>query len=768
MATVSSKTSSTTYTLGTATRGPFLVGFRIFDAAKSALRVWINGVETSGYTVSATFANGYSDGAEITLNTSRPAGTKVTIESVTPFARQDNFVNDSPSLTRLLNIEQGRQAAVARDLRRDVDRAIKAAPGAEPLLFPLPEADRVLMWDDEGVKLTNGPSADEIANAATYAAQAQAAAAAAQAVSPNALTVDSLAALIANTTFTYTAGQPLTVVSGNTITTRQEGFSYEVRPSNATNQHITTAGGVKLRVRVQSSVVDLKAFNPNDTGAADTSTQFQAAIDLLAAQGGGTVFVPQGTFRINAQIALKTNVSVVSLGAALETGVNDSEIVTMFRGSGIAFAKVIGFEVRNTLALSTGQFVNLADCMNCEVAENRLVNFPASDRGSIRIGGTVASSENLIRENEITGSLGNAIALVGVASRNRVEGNYIKDCQGNGILLQDDARRNTLSRNRTDSNTGALIAIDTGCNHNIVEANHAEGCGVSGIIVIGAFNAVTGNHCLRNVNNGIRVSGSSNAVTGNVCIANAALGGQHMGIRVVPADGGCGQNNLIVGNVCDDNTTAGPTQYEAIAVEEGAYDAWAAGVAVTTGEYRVNGLRLFRAATTGTTGATAPTHGSGEASDGGVTWQRIETFEQVANVYGNVVMANRLGRSVNGAGLISQQDPEYDPVEKSHGTFKFGRGIVLARREVTASATVSDDDYIIAVRSTSACTITLPLTTRLAPGRALIIKNELGATSGTITISGNGNLINGSATALITQSYGEARLYWASDRWIAS
>jgi hypothetical protein len=49
--------------------------------------------------------------------------------------------------------------------------------------------------------------------------------------------------------------------------------------------------------------------------------------------------------------------------------------------------------------------------------------------------------------------------------------------------------------------------------------------------------------------------------------------------------------------------------------------AWATGQSITAaGTLRVNAGRFYQATTTGTTGATAPVHGSGTLSDGGVSW----------------------------------------------------------------------------------------------------------------------------------------------------
>lgn len=57
---------------------------------------------------------------------------------------------------------------------------------------------------------------------------------------------DDVTALLADTTLTYTAGQPGTVAAGDYVQTRAEGFAYEVAAAGAVDQDETTAGGVKL------------------------------------------------------------------------------------------------------------------------------------------------------------------------------------------------------------------------------------------------------------------------------------------------------------------------------------------------------------------------------------------------------------------------------------------------------------------------------------------------------------------------------------------
>ena len=85
---------------------------------------------------------------------------------------------------------------------------------------------------------------------ATTATDAAAAAviSAAQAALYDGIWLDSVAALFADTALTYIAAQPGTVTAGDIIQTRSERYSYEVAASGASDQHISTAGGVKLYI----------------------------------------------------------------------------------------------------------------------------------------------------------------------------------------------------------------------------------------------------------------------------------------------------------------------------------------------------------------------------------------------------------------------------------------------------------------------------------------------------------------------------------------
>ena len=66
--------------------------------------------------------------------------------------------------------------------------------------------------------------------------------------SQNVKLLSNVSALLSDTVLTYVDGSVNTVATGDVIQTRSEGFSYQVASSGASNQHATTAGGVKLYV----------------------------------------------------------------------------------------------------------------------------------------------------------------------------------------------------------------------------------------------------------------------------------------------------------------------------------------------------------------------------------------------------------------------------------------------------------------------------------------------------------------------------------------
>lgn len=93
--------------------------------------------------------------------------------------------------------------------------------------------------------------------------------------------VSGVSTLLADTTLTYTAGQPGSVAAGDVVRTEEEGFAYEVALAGASDQDISTAGGVKL----YSLSGDVRAFGAVGDGVTDDTEAF----DDFFAYDSGTV-----------------------------------------------------------------------------------------------------------------------------------------------------------------------------------------------------------------------------------------------------------------------------------------------------------------------------------------------------------------------------------------------------------------------------------------------------------------------------------------------
>jgi hypothetical protein len=104
------------------------------------------------------------------------------------------------------------------------------------------------------------------------------------------ITFKDVPALLADTNFLQTD-----FTAGDTIRTNEEGFAYEVVSAD---QHVTTAGGVLLRIFAGDARLSVAAFGAVGDGVANDATAVQAAIAAAIAAGGGVVYFPAGEYLI--------------------------------------------------------------------------------------------------------------------------------------------------------------------------------------------------------------------------------------------------------------------------------------------------------------------------------------------------------------------------------------------------------------------------------------------------------------------------------------
>jgi hypothetical protein len=160
MATLSKTPRTTQIALSEASSGPFNLSFRLFDT--DDVTVYVNGVETDAFTLTAGFKDGYTDTASITLTTAAPASSVVTIDSDLFPWRQDDFIN-GPNLTQQMNVEAGRLWAAIADVKRDTKRAIRILDEIAPMSETASErANRMLQFALGGNAIEAGPTVAEL------------------------------------------------------------------------------------------------------------------------------------------------------------------------------------------------------------------------------------------------------------------------------------------------------------------------------------------------------------------------------------------------------------------------------------------------------------------------------------------------------------------------------------------------------------------------------------------------------------------------------
>lgn len=234
--------------------------------------------------VDYTFAGEGTSSGVVTLTTPANGTDAYSVYLSVPLERVSDFQFRGGFRSGPVNIELDRIWQALQNIKTIAQRTVflsRTSPLLPPLTFREDEDtnNRAIVFDETSEALIPGPTVDEI-EGATASAQ-EAADSAQEAALYEGPWLDDVSALIADTALTYTSGQPGTVAAGDIIRTRAEGFSYEVAASGATDHHVTTAGGVKLRAVPNNNIYSMLALNPN----ADGITNDKAKIDLLNVSG---------------------------------------------------------------------------------------------------------------------------------------------------------------------------------------------------------------------------------------------------------------------------------------------------------------------------------------------------------------------------------------------------------------------------------------------------------------------------------------------------
>lgn len=99
-----------------------------------------------------------ADGGHVDFAAAPPRDSKITLYRATALGRAGQFDDHGELAARALNAEFDRLTLAAQDLRQDLDRAARFAPGAPDGVaaeLPMPQPRRALVWRADGMGLEN-------------------------------------------------------------------------------------------------------------------------------------------------------------------------------------------------------------------------------------------------------------------------------------------------------------------------------------------------------------------------------------------------------------------------------------------------------------------------------------------------------------------------------------------------------------------------------------------------------------------------------------
>jgi parallel beta-helix repeat protein len=351
-----------------------------------------------------------------------------------------------------------------------------------------------------------------------------------------------------NTNTTLAAGQYLRVTGGITASrpgTPTEGMVYF---DTTTDSLLTYANGKWQSDRGEYVVV---AANDSTQAAKDRAdyvgdgesgdglttldgdqVQLNSAISAVNATGGGTVFLMEGTYVLDDEVSLLSNVKIIGSGQTtiltFPNGLNSGVSLVLLEDK---TASVSGVEVRNLKLNGNGANVTAAlehtgikfddgTATNFGIKVDNITAVGFQEYGVNLWGGTnnFVTNSTFDGENLSSSNLGITIW----SSYSTVSGNTISRV-GLGISESSTETYNNISNNRiTDLNGGTYSAIDAGgdftvVSGNIIELNtNAEGISARGINQSIIGNTITGGDYGINTVNATSPTISTNTINSSI------------------------------------------------------------------------------------------------------------------------------------------------------------------------------------------------------------------------------------------------------------
>ena len=363
-------------------------------------------------------------------------------------------------------------------------------------------------------------------------------------------------AVALNGAVTIAAGKSISFVGGITSTRPAAPSTGMLYFDTTTNQMLQYNGSKWLSDR--NSSTKIVAANNSSQALKDSADYVasgagdQAIINTaLTAASGGSVYLAEGTYIVNAPITVPNNTTLSGSGAGTVITIPNA-----LNGS---------FNIITNNDTTTGTHITIHDLL---IDGNKANQTAGTGKGIYLIGmggGTGSSARDGAEiRNTYIKNLINGIAISVVNSNNNIiSGNSVVGNPNLGIYLNNSSN-NIISANNVQGNNFGIY-VGTSSNNNSVTGNTSQGNSYGIYIYSSSANVVTGNTAQGNSNYGILLdmSADNNNVSGNNVQGNTNYGigiyGSSNSItgNKLYDNGGAGTNNAIYLNTATNNTIVG-------------------------------------------------------------------------------------------------------------------------------------------------------------------------------------------------------------------
>lgn len=387
--------------------------------------------------------------------------------------------------------------------------------------------------------------------------------------------------------------------------------------------------------------VNVKDYGAKGDGVTDDTAAIQAALD----SGAGNVLFPSGSYSLSGTLTPVNN-QALSLDSDVTITMNSASVALMFDLGDKTNVRIEGNGATldgNKAVTPSGIMIDMDSAVDCYLSDLTINDSPSGGYGSIEVRGT--AQRNTL--NNLSGyrAEGSFIAVDGsitgeTPKQTTVNNLFVEDSGAFGIRvgLAEDV---SIVNPRCESNGIEMVGVTySGSKVKVVNPD-ISGCGDNAISFSGDDNSCVGGVLHDNQKAGIWCWGSNNRVVGVKAYNNNLedAGNNWAGFGASANYGGAGQDNIFTGCVADDEQAV-PTQFNGVRFASSTYSEWATATVYASGTYVYYGLNIYLIVGSGTSGATPPTHTSGDVSDGGVTWRYINTFVGQADSVRNIAEVN--------------------------------------------------------------------------------------------------------------------------------